>query len=236
MTLLADLTEKVNEFATANWGNIPNARVIPTPQDLTFGNTGERLNVTVMYADVHRSTQMVDTLVDTLAAEYYKAFLHCAAKIIRKYDGTIQAYDGDRVMAIYTGDAQADLAVGTALEIAYAVDSIINPTFAMRYGALHRVLKHTVGIDGGVLLVAKTGVRVDSDLVWVGPAANYAAKLNSFAGLDPGFPTRITAHVFAQLTDRRSLYGDSGDLMWTGPFNDLGTYSHYRSNYRRSIL
>lgn len=228
MSLLEDLANKVSELATTAWGNIPNARVLPTADDLTFGNTGERLDVTVLYADIHRSTEMVDELQDTLAAEYYKAFLHCSAKIIKACDGVIQAYDGDRVMAVFVGESQADNAVKAAMQIYHAVLNIINPKFSSTYGEMHREIKHTVGIDTGTVLVAKTGVRVDSDLVWVGPAANYAAKLNSFANLDITYPTRITDRVFAKLTNA-CLYSN-GVIMWQGPYKDIA-HKHYRSSY-----
>lgn len=212
------------------WGHIPNADVVPTPDDLTFGNDGERLDVCVLYADIHRSTEMVDALQDTRAAEYYKAFLHCAAKIIKSYGGEIQAYDGDRVMAVYVGNDQADRAVDTAMQINFAVIEIINPAFHAVYSENHRVLQHTVGIDFGQVLAAKTGVRVDSDLVWVGPAANYAAKLNSFDGLEIEFPTRITQQVFEKLSSS-CLYGRDGTAMWVGPYNNLTTKDHYRSRF-----
>lgn len=229
MTLLTDLQDKVAEFATTAWDYIPNARVVPTPDDLTFGNYGERMGVTMLYADLHGSTDMVDALPDTMAAEYYKAFLHCAAKIIKAQQGEIQAYDGDRVMAVFVGEGKSDRAVKAALQINWAVLNIINPKFSSVYMITHRQLKHTVGIDCGTVLVAKTGVRVDSDLVWVGSAANYAAKLNSFDGLDIAFPTRITVRAFADLSVAGS-HTVQGAPMWEGPYKDL-KHPHYRSSY-----
>src|SRR5574343_52102 len=57
-------------------------------------------------------------------------------------------------------------------KLSYAVREIINPEFSRVYTTSHRELRHTVGIDTSTVLVSKTGVRIDSDLVWVGPAAN----------------------------------------------------------------
>ena len=54
-------------------------------------------------------------------------------------------------------------------------------------------LKHTAGIDAGKLFVARTGVRGANDLVWVGRAANHAAKL---CAINSEYPTRITTEVF----------------------------------------
>ena len=172
MGLKEDLTAEVRAFAVQNWGDIPNGYVVPTADSLTFANTGIHVNACVLYADLHRSTEMVDSLTEMHAAERYKAFLKCAAKIIKANDGTITAYDGDRVMGIYLGADKATRSIKTAFELNYAVQNIINPIFLAQYAHAQLSLRHTVGIDFGQLLVAKVGVRVDSDLVWVGPAAN----------------------------------------------------------------
>ncbi len=234
MTSKEDLTAKVQEFVEEFWGEIPNGYAVPMPEDLTFGNTGRRLNACLLYADICGSTAMVDDLVDTRAAEYYKAYLHCAAKIIKRNGGEISAYDGDRVMAVFLGDSKEDEAVGAALELSYAVDEIINPEFSALYTTSHRQLRHTVGIDSGTVLVSKTGVRIDSDLVWVGAAANYAAKLNSFDGLNSDYPIRITQEVFAALS-RACLVGSENQTMWEGPYTNFDPRRHYRTNFRRSF-
>ncbi len=228
MALKQELTDKVTEFARTSWGDIPNGYVVPEPEALTFGNTGIRIDACVLYADIRSSTEMVDGLFDWRAAEYYKAFLHCSAKILKNNEGTITAYDGDRVMAIFVGNEQAYRSVHAAFQINYAVKQIINPVFARVYEERHRVIQHTVGIDSGRLLAAKAGVRDDRDLVWVGPAANYAAKLNSFDGLDGDFPTRISAAVYANVNDKFfRLHGDKP--VWDGPYWDLNKIGHYRS-------
>lgn len=236
MALVNELTLKVRELARDSWGTIPSGYVVPSADTLTFGNTGVRIDATVLYADIRGSTTMVDELTDTLAAEYYKAFLHCCAKIVKASDGTITAYDGDRLMAIFVGVDQAKIAITAALKISGAVSHIINPEFLALYKLSHRPVTHTVGIDCGTLLAAKTGVRVDSDLVWVGSAANYAAKLNSFNGLDGSFPVRATARAiersggllsFVKLSDQTSL--------WDGPYNNLACGPHYRTAFTLEV-
>lgn len=234
MAIKDELTEKVGEFARDRWADIPDAYVLPTVDDLVFGNCGERLNVTVLYADISGSTAMVDELLDTRAAEYYKAFLHCASQLIKRNNGEIQAYDGDRVMALYVGDEQADDAVGTALELNYAVTQIINPTFEHVYGAAHRKLRFTVGIDSERVLAIKVGVRAVGELAWIGGAANYAAKLNSFEGLDHNFPIRVTSQTYDRLTNKCRCTLD-GSSIWQGQYDNLKARFHYRTNFYRRL-
>jgi class 3 adenylate cyclase len=236
MALADELTLKVGEFSRQSWGEIPNGYVVPSSNALTFGNTGVRIDATVLYADICGSTTMVDTLSDTLAAEYYKAFLHCSAKIVKASGGTITAYDGDRLMTIFVGDTQAADAITAALKISGAVLDIINPQFLAVYGTLHRPLRHTVGIDCGKLLAAKTGVRVDSDLVWVGPAANYAAKLNSFDGLDGTYPIRATERAIVRAGGLAMFQRRVGDTsIWDGPYNDLACGPHFRTQTKMDV-
>ena len=70
MTLAEDLTLKVREFVSDRWGAIPDGYVIPSAESLTFRNTGVRIDATVLYSDIRNSTDMVNAIADTLAAEY----------------------------------------------------------------------------------------------------------------------------------------------------------------------
>ena len=150
--------------------------------------------------------------------------------------GTITAYDGDRLMAIFVGETQAADSITAVLKISRAVVDIINPQFGALYETSHRPLEHTVGIDCGKLLAVKTVVRVDSDLVWVGSAANYAAKLNSFDGLDGAYPIRATERAiqragglnfFTWIVDRNSI--------WDGSYKNLASGPHFRTNFNMVV-
>lgn len=234
MALIDELRDRVSIIASERWGDITQGRVVPTTDSLTFSNSGIFLDACILYADIHGSTNMVDRISPTQAAEYYKAFLYCAARLIKAESGELVAYDGDRVMGVFIGDYKVDSAVQAAFKIKYAVDQIINPEFLSVYGNNHYKLRHTVGIDAGTVLVAKTGIRADNDLVWVGPAANYAAKLNSFDGLDIAYPTRITVEAY-NLIINPGLLSSGIVRFWNGPYKNVGARSHYRSNCHQAF-
>ena len=122
--------------------------------------------------------------------------------------GTITAYDGDRLMAIFIGDGNCDAAVRAGLKIRWAVRHIINPAIQATY-ATDFVVRHTVGIDVSDLRAVRTGVRGDNDLVWVGRAANYAAKLTT---LSSDTPTWVTKEVHDRLS--QSLKAKDNELIW----------------------
>jgi len=184
-------------------------RKVPEPEDLKLLNDAVKLQGTVLYADLDASTDLVDRYTPAFAAEIYKTFLHCSAKSIRQQGGAITSYDGDRIMAVFIGDAKNSSAAKAALNINYSVSQIINPALKNQYPNDSYTVRHTVGVDTSDLFVARTGVRGANDLVWVGRAANHAAKLSD---LD-GYPTWITPAVYTMLNDE-AKYSD-GKSMWT---------------------
>src|ERR1700737_1196233 len=126
MGLADDLNKEVKKIFREVW-SIRDGNVVPDTEDIALGNVGVKLNATVLYADMADSTKMVDTKSATVAAEVYKAYLYCAAKIITNEDGVITAYDGDRVMAVFIGDYKNTNAARAALKINYARTNIVNP-------------------------------------------------------------------------------------------------------------
>jgi class 3 adenylate cyclase len=184
--------------------------VVPEPQDLKLGNDGIRLDATILYADMADSTKLVDNQSVELAAEVYKSYMACAARIIKLDGGSITAYDGDRVMGTFIGDVKNTTATRTALKISWAVKRIINPALISQYGPSTYQMQHCIGIDTSSIMASRIGVRNDNDLVWVGRAANYGAKLSS---VDAGY-VYITETVFNKLADVAKFNGEQKTPMW----------------------
>jgi class 3 adenylate cyclase len=208
----ADLTEYVGAIFRAPWER-QNSLNVPDPEDLSLGNHGVNLDAAVLYADMKGSTALVDNTTAEFAAEVYKTYLMCSARIIKNEGGSITAYDGDRIMAAFVGDQKRTTAARTALKINYAVKKIINPALHRQYPLMSDFkLEHVVGVDCSKLLAARIGVRNDNDLVWVGRAANHAAKLTELN--DDGYSIFITASVFNGMNDLSKFGGTPRRMMW----------------------
>lgn len=231
MGLKADLEEEVAAVFRAKWDE-RDGNVVPEDDSLTLGNDAVKLKATVLYADLADSTTLVDGHAPFFAAEIYKTFLHCAAKIIRSENGEITAYDGDRIMAVFIGDMKNTRAVRSAMKIHYAALYIVNPAQQSVYTSTSYTLKHVVGVDASPLFVAKTGVRGANDLVWVGRAANYAAKL---ATLPDSYRTYITKEVYDVMSDEVKVAQD-GRAMWEAVrWDTFDDRTIYQSNWWWSI-
>ena len=229
MSLGDDLGSEVRKILREAW-TVRAGRVVPESDDLKLNNDAVTLEGTVLYADLDGSTKLVDSKNAKFAAKVYKTYLACAARIIRAQGGEITAYDGDRIMAVYIGDRKNSDAATTALKINYAVTKIINPAIADIYPKAGYKLRQSVGIDTCDLFIARTGIRGSNDLVWVGHAANYAAKLSDRSGP----PSQITEVVYNRLSDNAKL--SNGRDMWTkSSAPEIGNKTIYTSRWTREV-
>jgi class 3 adenylate cyclase len=227
MAIKEKLENEVKATFQSAW-EVQTATVVPAAEDLRLNanHAKDLATATILYADLDGSTNMVDTHQWEFSAEIYKTFLRCAGEIIRSEGGNITAYDGDRIMAVFTGDSKNTTAARCALKINWAVKNIIQPALDRQYPGKGFTVQHVVGIDTSRLRTARIGVRGDNDLVWIGRAANYAAKLTSLAGK----PTWITKAVYDSLADT-AKYASGVDMWRPHTWNEMGGLPIYSSTY-----
>ncbi len=220
------ITEIKSIFAT-KWQTRMGTKV-PEPEDVRLGNDAVQLDGTVLYADMADSTGLVNGYKDWFAAEVYKTYLVAACHVIRNNTGVITAFDGDRVMAVFIGDRKNSAAAKSALQLNRVVTEV-NSALKLAYPSSAFQLQHSVGIDTSALFVARTGIRNSNDLVWVGRAANYAAKLSGISEL--GYSAFITEPVFGVLSDDTKYGGNPRRLMWEKSHWQAHNLTIYKSNW-----
>lgn len=231
MPLGAELRSTIHQFLSTSWSR-SEGRVVPAPEAIGLGNEGIELKDAVcLYADLAESTDLTNRFADWFAATVYKGFLRCATRIILEEAGSVTSFDGDRVMAVYLGNDARDRAVRTALKLKSAVSDILTPAIRAKWPLEASVqglqVLHTVGIDVSKIFATRTGVRGNNDIVWVGRAANQAAKLSAFR--EPRFPTLITEDVLNGLSPNwRSTNGQS---MWELYPRRIGSSAVYSSTW-----
>jgi class 3 adenylate cyclase len=228
----SDLNEDVGKILREQW-TIEDSEGVPNAEDVRLGsNHGKKLDAAILYADLAQSTSLVDEETATFAAEIYKTYLHCAAKIIQYYNGSIVSYDGDRIMAVFVGEDKESEATNCGLLISGAVSTIINPAVGRVYSSKSYEVQHAVGIDTSEVMAARTGVRGDNDLVWVGRAANYAAKLCTFR--ENYYPIFITSAVYHSLNESAKFSReDKKEDLWTIHLTKLNETYLYKSSWYR---
>ena len=211
MSLRVELTKEVATIFADQW-NVRDGRVVPDPEDIQHGNQASNSMLSfctpICLLDTDGGLEPFH-----VAAEVYKSYLHCSARIIKANGGVITAYDGDRIMAVFVGDSKNTNAAKTGLQITWAVNKIINPGLRSQYGDDAYEVTHVVGVDSSIIRAARIGVRNDNDLVWVGSAANHAAKLSSIS--DEKSSVFISERVYSRLRADLKVNGNPKQNMWT---------------------
>lgn len=209
MTIAEDIRANARTTFVAKW-TVRDGTTVPEPADLKLSNDAVHFKrATILYADLDGSTDLVEKKKWTFSGEVYKAFLYATSRLIRRHGGTIVSYDGDRAMGIFISDNQSNDAVSCALEINYAIKNIVQAEISKGWTTDFKI-RHVVGIDTSEIYAARTGVRGDNDIVWIGNAANLAAKLTTLAADNP---TWITRRVYDLLKDNQKL-GPNRESIW----------------------
>lgn len=231
MSVADDIRSNSKDTFGAAW-TVRDGLVVPAASDLKLSNDAVRFeNATILYADLDASTDLVETKRWEFAGQVYKTFLYAASRLIRDHSGSIVSYDGDRVMGVFISKSQRNDAVSCALEINYAVKNIVQRELEKKWTTDFKI-RHVVGVDTSTVRAARTGVRGDNDLVWIGNAPNLAAKLTS---LTADKATWITKRVYDGLNDKQKL-GSQGENIWKKwQWSQHNQDEIYSSTYWRTI-
>ncbi len=144
---------------------------------------GERKHVTVLFSDLTGYTAMAEKLDPEELKEITSLIFGDVSKIVAKYDGFIEKYAGDAVMAIF-GVPQAHeddpiRAIKAAREIHQLVDTI-SPDVEKRIG--QSISMHT-GINTGLVVTGEVNMERGTHGI-AGDTINLASRLSNLA--NPG--------------------------------------------------
>ena len=141
----------------------------------------ERKHVTIMFSDLSGYTAMNEKLDPEEVKEIMSRIFGEITRIIKTYDGFIERFIGDAVMAVFgIPKAHEDdpvRAIRAAVEILEAVEGI-SPQFEERIG---RSLTMHIGINTGLVVTGEVNVEKGTHGL-TGDAINLASRLEGIAG------------------------------------------------------
>jgi class 3 adenylate cyclase len=194
---------------------VRDCRDVPMSGDDSVSDGAAKLLATVLYADLTHSSSLASEFQQRTAAKVVRAFASCMSRLIEDHEGSVTGFDGGRVMGVFLGDDRSTNAAICALKMNYAVREILKPAIAdyyKSYRAAEAGILHCVGIDTSPVLAINPGVAEKDDLVIVGRAANFAARLSEVR--DDPFSTYVSEDVFLTMGDSAKNGAGSGKLMW----------------------
>jgi adenylate cyclase len=229
----ASLTQVVDDiFGTAFEER--EGRKVPETTDVALAKGAVKIDATFLYADLAGSGRIAQVCPWETTAKIIRAYLDCAVRLIRAYGGEIRSFDGDRVMGVFMGDNKNSNASNCAREIFWTTEKIIQPKATTKFASVRNnnvKIRQACGLDTGIARAVRAGIRNNNDLIWVGRAPSFAAKLSDVREFP--YCTFISEAVYKRLNDAAKSH--DGKELWerrTLKFADSDQVI-YRSQYMR---
>ena len=143
---------------------------------------GERKLVTVLFADVANYTSMAEKLDPEEVHQIMDGCFKILMDEIHKYEGTINQFTGDGVMALFGAPVAHEDHAQRACQAALSIQKAIED-----YGiAVHKDygadFKMRLGLNSGPVIVGSIGDDLRMDYTAVGDTTNLASRIESIAG------------------------------------------------------
>lgn len=155
-------------------------RIMDNPASLVSG--GVRRRITVLFADMHGFTSISERLTPEQVVELLNAFLPLLASVTFRYEGTVDKFLGDGMMAFFgapeSHEDDAWRAVAAAWDMRQSVAEFARGKSSMGL----RFITVGIGINTGDAIVGYIGSeRVRVEFTAVGDTVNVAKRLQEMA-------------------------------------------------------
>jgi adenylate cyclase len=138
---------------------------------------GERLVLSVLYADLRGSTSLAEHLNPDILVEFMNDYLARMATVVLDHRGTLDKFVGDEVMALFGAPfpepdhALRSVQTGLAMQTAFSELATQWQARGIQAGGLG------VGIATGELVAGEFGSELRTDYTVIGRAANLGARI-----------------------------------------------------------
>jgi len=188
-----DIRRMFSNYVTARVVN----ELIKNPQMAKLG--GERRVVTVLFSDIKGFTTFSEKHSPTEVVSVLNEYLGAMTEIIFKWEGTLDKFVGDEIMAFWGApliqDDHAERAVMCAMDMRSRLDELQRKWLSEGRPALDA----GIGINSGEMLVGNIGAEGKKmDYTVIGDHVNLGARVEALTRKYEK-PVVITAHTFAML-------------------------------------
>src|SRR5262245_16846857 len=142
---------------------------------------GERKQVTVLFADVAGFTTLAEQLDPEVVHEIINRCFAGITTEVHRFEGTINQYTGDGVMALFGAPLAHEDSPRRAVHAALGIQRAIHAVAQTLQAERGLSLQMRIGINTGLVVVGKIGDDLRMDYTAVGDTTNLAAWLQQMA-------------------------------------------------------
>ena len=151
---------------------------------------GERKQVTVLFADLKDSTELIRGLDPEAAQQLLDPAIHIMMDAVHRFEGTVNQVLGDGIMALFGAPIAHEDHALRACYAALAMQAAMQPTTEEVRRTRGLELRMRVGLNSGEVVVRAIGNDLHMDYSAVGETTVLAARMEQMA--TPG-SIRLTA-------------------------------------------
>jgi class 3 adenylate cyclase len=142
---------------------------------------GERKQVTVLFADMKDSTELIKDLDPEAAQQLLDPALHLMMEAVHRFEGTVNQVLGDGIMALFGAPIAHEDHALRACYAALALQTAMQP-YAEDVRRRHGVtLRIRIGLNAGEVVVRAIGNDLHMDYSAVGQTVHLAARMEQLA-------------------------------------------------------
>lgn len=142
---------------------------------------GTRRRITVLFADIRGFTPLAERLPPEEVVSLLNQVLSMMTDVIFKWEGTIDKFIGDCVMAIFGAPVShpddTNRAINAAIDIQTAIGEMNNELLKNN----REIIKIGIGINTGEAVVGNIGAKERLDYTVIGDSVNLASRLEGVA-------------------------------------------------------
>lgn len=173
--------------------------VLADPENLKLG--GEKVEASILFSDIAGFTTISENCEPEVISHLINTYMTAMTGIILKYDGTIDKFIGDAIMAFWGAPVpDPDHAMNACRTAVEMQDRLITLRGELKQSGLPEISVR-IGINTGMVIAGNMGSADLFDYTVIGDAVNLASRLEG-ANKQFGTGIMISRFTYEQVADR----------------------------------
>ena len=181
---------------------------------------GRKRDVACLFVDIRGFTKMSEELDASEVVDVLNGYLEMATNQVFRFNGMVDKFIGDCVMAIFNAPVDLDDYVFKAVCAAYAIVKEGKEICDYVLEKYNKKLEFGVGVHCGKAVIGNIGSKTRMDFTAIGDTVNTASRIEASAA---GNQVLISKDVYELLKDRIEVI-DAGDRMFKNKKEPITCY------------